>query len=474
VTTDEKAKKLEQILARLSHRQAVAFARSLETERALGKPSLPTEAILAALRPLLREGQAPRVPTLCRLACTAFEEFLTDSTAPKRPEGRITRAVIGPWWQGVQAVGGADMIELERAFRDHVGNTDKDAVEAFAETVHRAVRHWTEALLKRLTEGEGDPTLKAIFAGRNLMADLREVARILPLAGMLRSALDAVVAAAQGEGKARGRWLPELGPATRAEAARQYRKVRDAFGVDVGYFALALINRLERPWDILQLGPDLAWRQDGSLVRDTEFGAIGRRLLREFEIVVSEVCALAGDEAGPLAPLLTTLERYAEAAQALLGEGGFRRGSTWAEEVTETRGQVVDALGVPVIERLGETVLTVLPRRGTAAAATRPEPPAIVRAAEAARLLLFLRENGGKAGSLPGVQRAAEQSIHEIARRVKELAAAAKSGEDDAALASQAEAAALIADILFAEGGGPELVLQLKRARKSGATSDAG
>ncbi len=472
MTSDEKTKKLELILAKLSHRQALAFARSLETERALGKASLPTEAILAALRPQLRQGHAPRVPTLCRLACTAFEEFLTDSTEPKRPEGRITRAVIAPWWKGVQAVAGHDMLELERSFRDHVASTDKAAFGVFAQTVHRAVRQWTETLLKRMTEGEGDPALKAIFAGLNLMADLREVARILPLAEMLRSGLDTVIAAAQGEGKARGRWLPELGPATSAEAARQYRKVRDAFGVDVGYFALALINRLERPWDILGLGRELAWRQDGSLVRDTEFGAIGRRLLREFEILAREIGGLAGNAAGPLAPLLTTLERYAEASRALLGEGGFRRGSTWAEEVTEIRGHVVEALGAPFIERLGETVLALLPPRG-AGAGLIPDQPAIVRAAEAARLLVFLRENGGKTGIIPGVQRAAEQSAKEIGRRVKELTAAAKNAEDNAALASQAEAAALISDILFAEDGGETAALQVKRPRKAPAGTAA-
>lgn len=470
MTTDEKAKKLELILAKLSHRQALAFARSIETERALGKASLPTEAILAALRPQLRQGQAPRVPTLCRLACTAFEEFLTDSTEMKRPEGRITRAVIGPWWKGVQAVGGNDMLELERSFRDHVAGTDKVALGVFAETVHHAVRQWTESLVKRLTEGEGDPSLKAIFAGLNLMADLREVARILPLAETLRSGLDAVIAAAQREHKARGRWLPELGPETSAEAARQYRKVRDAFGVDVGYFALTLINRLERPWDILQLGRELAWRQDGSLVRDTEFGAIGRRLLREFEILAREIAGFAGNAEGPLAPLLTTLERYAEASRALLGEGGFRRGSTWAEEVTEIRGQVVEALGVPLIERLGETVLAVLPQRG---AGLIPDQPAIVRAAEAARLLLFLSENGGKSGIIPGVQRAAEQSAKEIGRRVKELAAAAKNAGDDAALASRAAAASLISDILFGEEGGETPALQIKRPRKAPAGTAA-
>ena len=173
-----------------------------------------------------------------------------------------------------------------------------------------------------------------------------------------------------------------------------------------------------------------------------------------------------------MAPLLTTLERYAEASRALLGEGGFRRGSTWAEEVTEIRGQVVEALGAPFIERLGETVLALLPPRG-AGAGLIPDQPAIVRAAEAARLLLFLRENGGKTGIIPGVQRAAEQSAKEIGRRVKELTATAKNAEDDAALASQVEAAALISDILFAEDGGESPALQVKRPRKAPAGTAA-
>jgi hypothetical protein len=415
---------------------------------------------------------------LCRLACAAVEEFLTDSTEPKRPEGRITRAVIDPWWDGVKAVGGAEMAALEAEFRGLVAGDDKPAMAAFAEKVHPAVREWTAQLVNRLTQGEGDPGLKPIFAGRNLMADLREVARILPLAGALSSGLEAVIAAAQSESKAKGRWLPEIGPATAAEAARQYRRVRDAHGVDVGYFALALINRLERPWDILQLGRELAWRQEGSLVRDTEFGAVGRRLLREFESLVREVTSLAAAGEGSLAPLAGTLERYAEACEALLGEGGFRRGSTWAEEVTETRGAVAEALGQPFVQRLAAAVRDVLPQRGSGKKAepeTRviPDQPAIVHAAEAARLIVFLRERGAKLGLAPAAVRAAEQTASELARRMQDLAAAAKGGVGSAALAAQIEAAALISDILFAEGGGEDLAKELQRARKLAVRTEA-
>src|SRR5260221_347631 len=177
----QRERKLEEILGRLSAQQALAVARSLETERALGRTTLPTEAILAALRPQLKAGLAKRVPTLCRLACTPFEDFLTDGTEVKQPDGRIRRLVIAPWWQGLQHLGGSDMEALEAEFRSLLTGTDQQAAAAFGKKVGTTMRGWTETMLQRLSEPEGDARLKAIFDGLGVMCDLREVARVLPM-----------------------------------------------------------------------------------------------------------------------------------------------------------------------------------------------------------------------------------------------------------------------------------------------------
>jgi hypothetical protein len=466
-------RKLEDILGRLSAQQALAVARSLETERALGRSTLPTEAILAALRPQLQAGEAKRVPTLCRLACMPFEDFLTDGTEVKQPDGRIRRMVVDPWWQGLQHLGGAEMQALEVEFRSHLTGTDQAAAAAFGKKVADAVRRWTEMLLQKLSEPAGDAKLKAIFDGLGLMCDLREVARVQPMAGALRTGIDAVIAVAEGKGEARGRRLLDLGPATCAEAVRQYKAIRDTFGVHVSLFALALVNRLERPWAILLLGPELAWKQDDSLVRETEFGAIGRRMLSELELIARELRALVADQ-DPLAQHATqarTLKRFVEGCQAVLADTGFRKGSTWAEEVQELRTQVLRAIDGPLVPRIDAAVLAVLPQRrgdngkdGPDISAV-PDPPGIARALNGARFLATIREHGELQGFGAATRRAADEVAAALEQRVAGLVEVAPAAADNVAVAAQIEAAGALSLILHAGAHGEKLVRQLQLAR---------
>ena len=62
----DKAAQLQTVLGRLAPPQAMALAQAVELDRALGRASeaMPSEAILDALRPLLRTAKPPRVPTL--------------------------------------------------------------------------------------------------------------------------------------------------------------------------------------------------------------------------------------------------------------------------------------------------------------------------------------------------------------------------------------------------------------------------
>lgn len=120
----DKAKKLQQLLAALSSRQATAVARGVETERALGRKTLPSEAILEALRPQLRITGAKRVPTLQRLACLAFEDFLTDRKDDPRPPGLIARVAVEPWWQALLYIAGAEIAGFEAELKELVARKD--------------------------------------------------------------------------------------------------------------------------------------------------------------------------------------------------------------------------------------------------------------------------------------------------------------------------------------------------------------
>ena len=87
---DKKAEQLKGLLNNLPTSEAVVLARKLETQRALGQETLPAEAVLSILRPQLRRVRPQRVPTLCRLACAGFEDFLADRSADKRAKADQT------------------------------------------------------------------------------------------------------------------------------------------------------------------------------------------------------------------------------------------------------------------------------------------------------------------------------------------------------------------------------------------------
>src|SRR5262249_46605130 len=124
-----------------------------------------------------------------------------------------------------------------------------------------------------------------------LQTDLPEMVRILAMAEPLRRALDAVSAAAtRGSGDKR---IAELGPDAVTEAKMQYLRLSEAVGVETRYLALGLMSRLEHSWQILRLGRALAWKPVDALLRDTEFGIIGQRLIRDLQNLIRDIEATA-------------------------------------------------------------------------------------------------------------------------------------------------------------------------------------
>ncbi|HZB93365.1 MAG TPA: hypothetical protein VE397_18095 [Stellaceae bacterium] len=472
----DKAKKLQQLLAKLSSRQAMAVARGIETERALGAKTLPSEAILNALRPQLRHAGAKRVPTLKRLACLAFEDFLTDRDDDPRPPGLIARAAVDPWWQALNHVAGAEIAELEAELRQMVARDDEAGLALLGDTVARAARGWTEGVLARLESRKGSPALKKLFLDPLLLGDLREIARVLPLGGAVRSGIDAVIRVAGEHGEAQGRRLLDLGPATVTEAKLQYLRLSDAFGVDASYFALGLLNKLERAWAILRLGRALSWKPNDAMVRDTEFGVIGERLIADLRHQAKKAVSLAraGDAADNLPPLLAQLSAYFEDAEGLLGEFGFRRDSAWGEAILATRAEVARAVADELAPRVGAAMLEVMPQTQRPGArrllsvpdlAREPESRVTGRAVEGARFLRFLQQRGARHGLGVAVREVTERVGAEIDRRAGQLLDELRVAPENPIIPAQIGAAQQVLDTLFDDGRGAVLARRLRNAQ---------
>jgi hypothetical protein len=478
---EDKAEKLKQVLAKLSAGQAKAVARGVETERAMGQETLPSEAILAALRPQLRHAAAKRVPTLRRLACSRFEDFLSDRRdAPRRP-GLVPRATIEPWWRALVHVAGAEIRDFETELKQLVARNDEPGVALLGETMARAARGWTEGVLAQMERRRPDAALKKLFGDPLLLTDLQEIARVLPLGSAVKAGIDAVIRVALAHGEAQGQRLIDLGPETVTEAKLQYLRLGDAFGLEARYFALALLNRLERPWAILRLGRALSWKPNDSMVRDTEFGIVGERLIADLQQQARDIVGLAQarEARHKLAQLKAWLADYIGNAEGLLGEFGFRRDSVWGEAILKTRADIARAVGADLIT-IGETVLTVLPQteranaRRTLAAPdlTRAPDSAVIAAAlDAARFLAFLMKHGPRHGFGVAARETVEHIGEEIERRAVLLLDELKAAPRNHVIPMQIEAAKQVADILFEDARGELLLRRLRNAQAAAQPS---
>jgi hypothetical protein len=479
--SEDKAEKLKQALARLSARQATAVARGLETERVLGRERLPSEAILAALRPQLRHAGAKRVPTLRRLACSRFEDFLSDRRdVPRRP-GLIPRSTIDPWWRALQHVAEAELRDFEAALKELVARDDEAGVAALGETVARAARGWTEGMLAALERRRPDAALKKLFPDPLLRADLQEIARVLPLGSAVRDGIDAVMRVASGHGEVRGARLIELGPETVTAAKLHYQRLSDAFGLDARYFALGLLNRLDPAWTILRLGRALSWKANDSMVRDTEFGIIGERLIADLQQQAQDIVTLAqGREATlKLAQLRAWLADYIGNAEGLLGEFGFRRDSLWGEAILKTRAEISRAVTANLPD-IGEAALAVLPQAERARARRSLPMPDLTRtpdagvtaaALDAARFLAFLMKHGARHGLGVATRETVEHIGEEIERRAGLLLEELRGAPQNRVIPQQLEAARQVADILFEDGRGDLLLRRLRNAQAAATPS---
>jgi hypothetical protein len=460
--------------------EAVKLARAVELARLRGKEGLPTDAVLAALRPRLREARAPRVPTLRRLVVQSFEDFLIDGEDDPRLPGRIARAVIAPWWRGVTEIAGAELRPLEQALAALYAEDFAVAPDGLAPQAQAAAAGWTRTLVEELAKPHVSGSLRKIFPRSGLVADVKTIATLLSFADALGAAfadIDRMLAMA---GKLVGRQIVDLVPEAVTMAKQHYLSISEAPGVQAVFLALALLNRLRYPWQILRLGRALSWKPNDSLLRDTEFGPVGERLILGLTRSAHDIAHLAGfrGEALDVAPIAAAIADYMEDAEGLLGEFGFRRDSPWGEAILLTRVVIADALDREFLAHVGNQMLSrILPverrsgvPRGFSPDADLRAPPAEAAVAEAmgaARLFMLLLHRGSRHGFGQPVREIIDSVALEIDRRAGMLLDALRETPDHAVIEAQIAAAVEVLDVLFDDGRGTTLSRRLSLARQA-------
>jgi hypothetical protein len=447
----DKASQLQTVLGRLSPEQAIELARTVELAHALGRETqaLPRAPILNALRPTLRLVKPPRVPTLQRLICAGFEDFLTDRDDDPRLEGLLPRSSIARWWQAVMLIAGSEVQALDAQLREELG-IPVPKLEPLQNAAWDAVARWSATLGIELANPKSPPALRQLLP-ELVASDVDVIAHVLTIARPLSTTMKALLRVATRLGLFEERRITDLVPDCVTLLKKEYLALSESHGVDARFLALAVLNRLRHAHHILRLGRALSWKPNDSLVASTEFSCVGARLIGEVERS-ARVLLLQMPRRGalPATPhvLGDALVHYLDESEGVLNEIGLRRDSTWGMAILRTRTDVADALDEEFLDRFAVLILASLPQVDhpdhgpDLSSAPRTETIALAR--EAVGFLKLVMQRGERHGFSKPAHDAIKALAGKIDARVANLCTAARIAPASAPII-EAQARAIVA-----------------------------
>jgi hypothetical protein len=294
---------------------------------------------------------------------------------------------------------------------------------------------------------------------------------------------------ARRDDKMAGSMILDLSPTMVTETKRCYDILSDGDGSETRLFALAILNRLDKPWHIFRLARTLSWKRDATLVSNTELAVIGQRTLHDLDMTANAVDI--GNPKGRMSAHLVDFDRlralvgrYLECAEGLLGEIDLRRDSAWGEAMLRSRGKMRDALERDRLDAAANVILAILPERRSADTRQRPNSakggptapsaePAVPEAAKAIQLLTFIAQRGSRQGFSSGARKLLDELCQTIHERGEDLIGDLRAEPDDAELRAQLAPAIWLVDALFPDERGRILLRRLKNEQGGDAEGDA-
>lgn len=405
-----------------------------------------------------RKSFPPRVPTLCRLTCQGFEIFFSDRADEPRMPGLIPRAIVAPWWNGVTALCGAEMEKYERRLKTLIGTGEFDDADQLAIELQKAAIGWTSRLLEELGRAECPQNLKQMFENPLLIADLREIARILPMSAALKSRLAISFSLLDEAGQMEGQRIHDLSSETVAMLKGQYLTFAEKCGADARYMALALTNRLARPWQILTIARGLSWRPNEPGSPHAELDAVASRLVMELRRLCRDMTELAKspDLARDMGRLQTLTAQYLDLAAGLDGNLSLRADAPGAEAIKDSHQCLAAAFDRAFLDRVAAVVFD---------AERQPGPELAETATAGARFLALLLEQGGPCGVDAAARDAASDLAQRIGNASQTLIESMRATPNYSLFSLQLQALLTVTEIIFKDGKGAQLARNLRMAR---------
>jgi CheY-like chemotaxis protein len=433
----------------------------------------------------------PRVPgslaaraercSLKQIASLPLAPFLTHQTHHNAP-GLISISVLPLWWDALLTIAHEQLDPIQNDLDRLLPLDDAIGLEALSQTLRGVVATLTGRLVALLRDPKSShlPVVKALLR-IDAVAELQMISEILLVAGPLDEAIRKFNAALSHDPSGKPR-VSEMTPALVSEAKRCYAKLGEG-GVAGRLFILAVLNRLDKPWQIFRLARALSWNRDASAVSGTELSVIGDRLFFVLDNTATAV-DLATAKLRPSPPsseverLLALAARYADLDEGLINETTIRRNSPWGLALGRAREKMNLGLGE---ERLGPIAQMIRAALRPEAEATwalagpgfddgsaRRMQSAINAAATAVRFLNYVAQRGNKHGFGSPARRVLAELRDEVAATLEKALDALAANSVDRPSPEVLERGAMLVEILLSDPRGQKLGARLKAALGAG------
>lgn len=296
---------------------------------------------LAELRTCLsREFEAPVEKRdisqeIMRLFCAPVEDLLFEGERKEKETGCIPRSSMIAIWNWVNNDLLPDTFpDMVERVRTHIESGEKDALAASVQLMVEAAGNAMSAALERSETGVKyfDSVVRTL-GEFSVLEDAREVADVFAIVEEMAQ-MQAIIP----------RRIETFDDHMVSDMRDLYDGLYERDPDRAIYLALALMGRLELPWQVLRLARKISQKQDDTMISRTDFSILGERLIKRLEVIASYFQRLRPG-LSDLDELKKLIIEFSELSKGITKEIALLRIGNWGQRLLMARNIISTAIG---------------------------------------------------------------------------------------------------------------------------------
>ncbi len=297
---------------------------------------LAIDDIRESLAPALAKMKGKRDGTLTdlRLFTAPFEDFLFDGERSEKEPGLIPRSSVEPIWTWITKELIPDTFPAMAArVETHIDSGDKEALDAAVTVLLQAMGAAMVAAISRCeTDTKFANSTAAQLGGYDVIGDAREVADVFVILDEMQEMQASVP-----------RHISSFDDRMVSDVRDLYDDLYERDPDRAIYLALAVMGRLDCPWQILRLARKIAQKTDDTMISRTDFSILGERLIRRLEMIASFFENLRPG-LSDLEELHIQIIEFSELSRGITREIELLRIGNWGQRLLKARNVISTAI----------------------------------------------------------------------------------------------------------------------------------